>query len=1077
RKRFHSISFVNVQDVFLVPEELQKHASEVAKRHIISNKKRSPKLLLWRINDNYRYIRSLYKKLNEEVRLKKSVNPASEWLLDNFYIIEEQIKDVKRILKSGNDLLPILKEGYLNGYPRVYALALEMVAHTDGKVDEKVISDFIKAYQSKSLLTTREIWALGYMLRIALIENVRFLCGRINENIKQWREAEGVLDSEDILKAAKEHIKSTEINYSFVEHLLQKLRKRGREAMHIINDLRNLLAEFGVTEEQIAQIEHQYQASMEVTIGNSITSLKLLSSMDWTDIFEDLSSVEQILRKDPSGTYSRMDFASRNYYREIVEKIALNAKVSETLVAIKAVECACDVEDDERKRHVGYYLIDKGKDVLEKRIGFEAKGIHKWLKKTKEHVAFIYIGFILAITVLIELAFLSYTYKHIGKLNNLTAAIIMALVFVTVLIPASEISVSIVNWLVTRIVRPNILPKLELKDGIPDDAATFVVIPALLSDEKRVRELLFNLEKYYLANKGKNVYFALLGDFKDGPDKEMPDDDAIIDCAMSGIKELNKRYAKDDTEIFYYFHRERQYNKSQGKWMGWERKRGALLEFNDMLCGSRKTSYCIVSSDIKKLPKIKYVITLDADTQLPIDTAKELIGTIMHPLNKAIVDEKKGIVTDGYGLLQPRIGVDIVSSNHTLFARIFAGQSGIDPYTTAVSDVYQDLFGEGIYTGKGIYDVEVFQRILRDAIPDNSILSHDLLEGSYVRAGLVTDVELIDGYPARYNSYAMRLHRWVRGDWQLIPWLFSKIKNREGKVVRNPLSVVSKWKIFDNLRRSLVMPSLMVLTAMVFSVFPGNIYIWFGFILLTVAFPAVLEAFDLLLSGQIWVPKGKRFSPVITGFKAALYRALVLFIFMPYQAYLMSDAVIRTLWRVFFTRKNLMEWVTAADMERKLKNDISSSFRRMWVAVLEALAIFALDYSFFPFTWQLTLPLLALWSMPPYLAYYISLPVEREVKRLSEEDIGELRFIARKTWRYFEDFVGPDDNYLPPDNYQEDPPNGIAHRTSPTNIGLLLISTLSARDFGYLSTLKMIERLDSTISTIEKMDKWNGHLF
>lgn len=514
----------------------------------------------------------------------------------------------------------------------------------------------------------------------------------------------------------------------------------------------------------------------------------------------------------------------------------------------------------------------------------------------------------------------------------------------------------------------------------------------------------------------------------------------------------------------------------QKSWMGWERKRGALVEFNDLLRGKEDTSFYVVSDDVTKL-NIKYVITLDADTNLPIDAAKKLIGTLLHPLNRAVIDKDEGIVVEGYGLLQPRIGIDIESANASLFSKIYAGEGGIDPYTTAVSDVYQDLFGEGIYTGKGIYDVDVFRDLLRDTIPDNSILSHDLLEGSFVRTGLVTDVELIDGFPSKYNSHMMRLHRWVRGDWQLLPYLKSKIKNRRGEIVKNPLSLITKWKIIDNLRRSVISIALVIMLLLGFTFLPGSSPFWLTVAVLTVFFPVIPALVDVIFKGQWRQYWEKRYKAVITGIEAAFYQSLLNFVFLPYQAYIMSDAIVRTLVRLYVTKRNLLEWVTAADMEKRLKNDFASFFRRMWMSIAEGAALLALTSYFKPQSLIWAMLIFLIWAISPYIAFYISQLLIPKLKTVSQEKIEELRLIARKTWRFFEDFVTEKQHYLPPDNFQEDPPNGIAERTSPTNIGLYLVSVVGSRDLGYITTTEMVDRIEKTVETLKKMEKWNGHLY
>jgi len=1078
---------IEASDAILGPEEAEKHAIEIARAHVVKRKNIWPRWIIPRLVKNFRFIREVYHQLSSDVEKAFPTSPAAEWLLDNFYIIEEQVNEIKQNLsRKSYTRLPVLKSGRLKGYPRIYAIALELIAHTDGRLDEKNIISFIKSYQSQALLSIGEIWSLGIMLRIALIGNLRYISKNMLETQQQWHKAEVLADhivkninngEEELIKIIEEHIGSFDsINPSMLEHLMQRLRKYGSKAGAIISCINKKLSEHNVSSEMIAAMEHQIQAARQISIGNSITSLKLVATMDWSDVFESLSHVENVLIHDPAGVYTQMDFESRDYYRKTIEKLARKYNTSEMLIAKKAVECAEEgtesIHLSPAANHVGYYLIGNGRKKLEEKIGYKLSGIKAIGALLKRHCAALYICSIALITALICVLFMCYAFRQ----NPSPSAAIILLAGIAVLIPASDIAVTLINFIVCHSNCPSILPKLDLSGGIPEDCSTMVIIPTLLPNEKRVGELLEQLEMHYLSNKEQNLYFALVGDFKDSVSEEMPEDKGIIEKGLEGVRKLNERYASEDKPIFFFFHRHRQLNEAHQKWMGWERKRGAIIEFNDLLLGSNDTSYSFVSTEPSKLPKVKYVITLDADTRLPIGAAKKLVGTLSHPMNRAVIDRQKGIVVEGYGILQPRIEINIVSANETYFSRIFAGHGGVDAYSAAVSDVYQDLFGEGIFTGKGIYELSTFQEILKDSIPENTVLSHDLLEGSYIRAGLVTDIELVDGYPAKYNSYAMRLHRWVRGDWQLFPWLAPRVRDRHGKLRQNPLSAISKWKIVDNMRRSLVAPSLLILTILGFSILPGNALVWLGFALLAIAFNAVIHLLRIIFSGEFRTVVPIKNFKVICGFKAMLYQSVLQLLFIPYQAYLMLDAVIRTLVRVLITHKNMLEWVTAADMEASLKNDSASFWRRMWVSPICGIAVLSLAVLFSEEA-VAAAALTVLWVISPQVAYIISGKYKKRIPRVSDEDIIELRRLSRKTWRYFEDMVTEEDNYLPPDNYQEMPPNGIAHRSSPTNIGLYLASAVCARDLGYIGSVELGKRIDKTVTVIEKMDKWEGHLY
>jgi len=1080
-----------IDDAYLGLEELKEHAIGIARNHYVKKSLRISNWLILRMNKNYNTILEAYKTLNDDVQNGFPVPSAAEWLLDNFYVIEEEVKDIRQSLPDKHlNHLPVLKSGYLKGYPRIFAIALEIVSHSDGKIEETVLKGFIEAYQTQKTLLSKELWTLALMLRIALIEKVAQICIRMLETRRQWLKAEEVTElllaekdkgKEEVLNIINEYVRERGAVYSsFIEHLLNKLKKQGKKGLAALKYIDERLYDQGLKSEEVASFEHQVQAASQVSIGNALTSLKFISSMDWNEIFETLSHVELILKQDPAGIYSNMDFESRDYYRNAIGKLAELYNVSETLVVLKALECAKEGEASKGENfglnHIGYYIIGKGRKKLLLKIGNKYKLYKSFSEIIRMQPEGFYIGSILFITALITGLLIYYAIKKSIYMEIApVAAALLALI--SSFIPASEIAVALVNTFINNILKPTLIPKLQLKEGIPEEYSTMVIVPTLLPNEKRVDELVEQLEIHYLSNREKNLYFALVGDFKDSKEEFNPEDGKIIDRALKGIERLNKQYSSDGKDIFYFFHRQRQYNDAQKRWMGWERKRGAIIELNELLRGSQNTSYNIMSCELDKIPYVRFVITLDADTKLPISAAKRLIGTLAHPLNKAIVDETKKIVIEGYGVLQPRIIINTLSTIISPFTKIFSGQGGIDPYTNAISDVYQDLFGEGIFTGKGIYELDTFQKVLKDAIPDNAILSHDLLEGCYIRAGLVSDISLVDGYPARYNSFSMRLHRWVRGDWQLLPWLASKIRTREDKKIKNPLSLICKWKILDNLRRSLVSPGLFFLIVLGLLILPGSVYVWLGLAVLSLSIYLLIQIAINFLDGSYFKYKQGKYAAGINPLKAGIYQVILQIVFLPYQAYLMIDAIVRTIIRLYFTKRNMLEWVTAADMEASLKNDAKSFLRRMWMAPLAGLIILAAVATIRPAAIVPSVIIALMWISSFYVAYIISKPYKAKAPELKKDEIELLRKIARKTWAFFEDFVTEKENFLPPDNYQEDPYKGIAHRTSPTNIGLMMTSVISAADLGYISQHDMVELLNNVLNTLDKLDKWEGHLY
>lgn len=1058
-------------------EDLFVRGKDLAERHKTDAYNGPMKRKFLNIGEDASALLDAYQKINEQVKAKQSIIHAAEWLLDNFYMLEEQSKQIQMELPKNLKELPVLD----SGIPRVYTIAEEVVAFTDGILDEDIIINFIEGYQSIVPLNSDELWIIPLMIKVALIKRIRELAVHIVELQNQKNQGrkwgalllENIDGSKDKLhRLIMEHDKENGyMSTSYAEGMLQIFRSNGNRAASLMTWLDGKLALQGTNIDEMIQKEHQKQAGYQVSIGNSITSLKFLLSIRWEDIYEDLSPLEKILNEDPSGFYPDMEFASRNYYRNELVKIARKYKVSEFQVAKIAIECSNNAMDsskeDIRKGHVGYYLVGDGRRELKAHLG-DKHGGNGWLK---DHPTAFYLGSIALIVLLAMCLMINYLYRLDPEQNIL----LLVLSGILLLIPVITLAVGFMHWLVPRIIPPCYLPKLELKDGIPEEYRTMVVIPTLLSSEKRVWELIEQMEVFYLANQEENLHFALVGDFKDSKNEHEPDDEAIVDAATRSVKELNERYARDGESIFYFFHRHRQWNAMQGSWMGWDRKRGALVEFTSLLRGDDNTGFSIKIGDLSILPKIKYVITLDADTNLPRDAAKRLIGTLAHPLNRPIVDKSLNRVVEGYGLLQPRIGVAVDSASRSSFALTFSGQTGVDPYTTAVSDVYQDLFCEGIFTGKGAYDVDVFDGILKEAIPENTVLSHDLLEGCYIRAGLVTDIELIDGYPANYIAYAMRQHRWVRGDWQLLPWLSSRVLNSKKENKRNPLTLISKWKIFDNLRRSLVSPSLFLLLTFGLTILPRSDWFWLGLFAVTLALPLLMDVVGSFL-GKMG-SHTQSMGDILYGTKNLAMQIILTFVFLAHQAYLMTDAIVRTIIRVFFTRRNLLEWVTAADADRKFKGTLEDYWKKMLPSMVIAVAffiwvvLFRRSILFIPFIISI------IWLMSPLIAYSISKPRYKKIPELSKEQIDKLRIISRKTWKYFDEFVNSQENWLPPDNYQEEPNVGIAHRTSPTNIGITLASILSARDLGYISTGQVIDRFENTFKTLRKLEKWNGHLY
>ena len=1057
--------------------------------------------LLPRLEENARQLLTAYRTLAEAIRRERAISPAAEWFVDNFHIVEDQLREIREDLPVGYYReLPKLVRGELADYPRVYALALTFVAHTDSRLDAETLRRFLRTYQQHRPLTIGELWAVAISLRLALVENLRRLATRIVAARAAREEADALAD-ELLELAGRQPERLTEplagrlgggeeLDRAFVVQLTRRLRDQDPAVAPVFDWLERRLQRRGQTTEQIVHLEHQRQAAAQFTVGNIINSMRLLSTLDWRVFFESVSLIDPVLGEDPAGVYAVMDFATRDRYRHVVERVSKRTRRPERDVAGAAVRLAAEAAQasqsaqsaqpagpaepgaaDNERAHVGYYLIGAGASELEREFAYRPKARERRLRALLAHPTGFYLGALALLTALAVGALVFGAYLAGAGWGVLAAFALLSLV------PASELAVGVLNWDVTHLLPPRVLPKLDTSEGIPAEARTMVVIPAILSGEPAVDELLANLEIHHLANRDGHIYFALLGDFADAETEVDETDAAILERALAGVGQLNARYGGEGPARFHLFVRRRLRNEGEGRWMGWERKRGKLQEFNRLLRGARDTSYAVATADAELLAGVRYVITLDADTRLPRDAARRLVGVALHPLNRPRHDRATGRVTRGYGILQPRVSISLEGASRSRFARVFAGSAGLDPYTTAASDVYQDLFGEGSFTGKGLYDVDAFETALEGRIPDNSILSHDLFEGLHARCALVTDVELFDDSPAQYDSYARRGYRWVRGDWQIARWLFARVPGADGRRVRNPLPVISRWKIFDNMRRSLVAPSVLVWLAAVWTFVPGTPAWWTLFVVVTLAFPVYAN-----FAAGVWprargIPWATHLRGVWGDAKKNTAQLLVVLTSLAHQAYLNADAVARTLYRTLVSRRRLLEWMTAAQAEQGRARTLFDMVRFMWPAVALALEVTALVYTLRPSAFVVAAPFLVAWACAPYVMHRLSRRPGAGPQELSAADARDARLLARRTWRFFEEFVGAEDNWLPPDNFQEDPKPVVAHRTSPTNVGLSLLATVAAHDLGYVGTLELVERLELTLDTLQRLPKFRGHLF
>ena len=1066
-------------------EQLVLHAKTLAENHPVVTRRASNRLLA-RLGENEQILRA-YNRATQAVDETRRVTHAAEWLLDNFYLIEEQIQMARRHLPRGYSReLPRLCAGPSAGLPRVYDLVLELISHVDAQLDAEPLRAFVAAYQTVSALKLGELWAIPIMLRLALIENLRRVTtrlmiarhdrdladlwvGRLQEMAEQ-NPAHLVVVVADMAQS------TLPLSSAFVAEFSQRLSRQSPVTHLARGWLEQRLTDQGLSIEQLVHLESQNQAADQVSVSHTINSLRFLGALDWREFVEDMSQVDKTLRLDPSGVYGKMDFFTRDRYRHTVEAMSRHSRLPELEVAQKAIQLAegsaREKGTQDRAAHVGFYLIDKGLPVLER----AAEMRHPWPTAVERGIhrfplAF-YAGGVLSFTAAATLGFIQQARAIDVQGWKL---VFFTLVF---LLCSSQLAVALMNWLATFLVKPRLLPRLDFSAGIGLECRTIVVVPTMLTNPKAVARLVESLEIHYLANRDRNLYFALLTDFQDAPEAIRTEDTLLVEQAREGIETLNAKYQSDRPNIFFLFHRPRRWNEIEGLWMGYERKRGKLTEFNAMLRGGSRDCFSEVVGDTSILPAIKFVITLDTDTQLPRDAARQLAGTMAHPLNRPQFDSARGVVTEGYSILQPRVGVSLPSAGRSWFVKLFAGEVGIDPYTRAVSDVYQDVFREGSFIGKGIYDVDAFQRAVAGRFPENAVLSHDLIESCHARSALVSDVELYEEYPSRYNTDINRRHRWIRGDWQIAQWLLPRVPGPDARRIANPLSPLSQWKILDNLRRSLVPAALLLLLLGNWLLLPDLGAAGPILVLLIITLPAWLSATVELFRKPREASLALHVRGLVGSAGRQLGQALLTFVFLPYDAFITLDAIGRTLARLLFTRRRLLEWQTSSDSERAAHSDPGGFYATMWVAPAIALACGVCLGLTRPSQLPLAAPILGLWLASPWIAWRISQPIgPSTAPELRPKQVVFLRRTARKTWRFFETFVTAEEHWLPPDNFQEDPAPVLASRTSPTNMGLALLANLAASDFGYVSVGQLLRRTQDALGTMQALERHRGHFF
>ena len=1077
-----------VREELFSAERLEQHARSLAVAQTVTPRPARGHPLSRRLAANSAVLLHAYRMTAQSAEAGRAITPAAEWLVDNYYLVEREIREIRAALPSGYyRQLPKLLAGPFAGYPRVFGVAWAFIAHTDSHFDADMLCRFVRAYQDVQPLTIGELWAVAITLRIVLVENLRRMADLIIRSSDARQEANGLADR--LLGAGGHAVEpaaivlaqrdGTNLSDAFAVQLVHRLRDQDPRITPALTWLDKHLAAQGSTADTIVHDEHQRQGAGVVTVRNIITSMRMISDTDWPDLFERISPVDDML--SAKSAFREMDFPTRNLYRSAVEELSRGANRTELDVTCAAVQAAnhsaCSAARIEQERHAdpGYHLLAGGRRAFETAIGFRPSA-RAWPGRLSRRLGmggYVGAGSIVAAVLLAVPLFVLHAQGF--------SAAWLGLLGILGLVPASDAAVAVVNRAMTRGFGATPLPALELRSGIPAKLRTLIAVPTLLTSTAAIEEQIGLLEVHHLASPEGELHFALVSDWLDAPTQNVDGDELLLETATAGIARLNRRYGPAPGGArFLLLHRKRVWNAGEARWMGWERKRGKLHELNRLLRGAADTSFLPIGGTPPTVPAdVCYVITLDADTRLPRDTVHRLIGKMAHPLNRPYFDPAAGRVMAGHAVLQPRVTPSLpVGREGSLFQRVFSSMNGIDPYAAAVSDVYQDLIGEGSYAGKGIYEIDAFEAALAGRVPDSALLSHDLFEGIFARAGLASDIEVVEAFPARYDVAARRHHRWARGDWQLLPWLLGYASSAGTNRTSSEVPAAGRWKMLDNLRRTLSAPAcvLSLLAGLALPFAAGAV--WIGFVLLTVLVPTLIPVVAAIVPRRSGTTLRSHLAAFGSDLRLALTQWGLVITFLGYQSCLMGDAITRTLVRLFLTRRHLLEWVPAAQAAIGRRLDLLDLYRVMASGVAVGVAALTVPLLTGHGAWPLAVPLAALWIASPAIARGISRsPGIAGRMSVSTADGQALRVIARRTWRFFETFVTTADHMLPPDNFQEDPAPALAHRTSPTNMGLYLLSVTAARDFGWLGTEEAAERLQATLATMGRLARFRGHFY
>ena len=1065
-------------------ERLEAHARSLAAAQTTAPLATRGRSLSPRLAENGVLLLAAYESIVEAIADNRALTPAAEWLIDNYHLVEAQIRAIETNLPPGYyRLLPKLLTGPFAGYPRVFGLAWAFVAHTDSCFDAEALVKYVSAYQEVQPLTIGELWAASITLQIVLIENLRRLARQITISRIERNEADATADR--LLGVSGRPVETAAVVFAgrrveplpraFAVQLVHRLRDQDPRFTPALTWLDDRLAKQNLTADQAVREVLRDEGAANVTVRNIITSLRMIAEVDWKELFERICLVDAALAA--GSRFNEMEFSTRTLYRSAIEILARNSRHSELEIAGKAMSEALKPRPDipllEQMRlgDPGYYLLAGGRRDFETSIGFR-KLRARPARLTARLLFDVYAASIVAVSaILIALPLVALAHLGAGAVQLLVLALLGA-------VPATDVGVAIVNRIVSACVPALPLPGLALREGVPESLRTLVAVPTLLTSKDSIADQIERLEIHHLACPEGDLHFALLSDWTDGEAEHADGDADLAAFARQGVEALNERYGPAPAgPRFLLLHRRRVWNASERCWIGWERKRGKLHELNRLLRGAKDTTFV----DAGATPEnVRYVVTLDSDTRLPRDSVQRLIGKMAHPLNRPRLDLERGIVVEGYSVLQPRVTPSLPKgSEGSLFQRIFSSASGIDPYASAVSDVYQDMFGEGSYAGKGIYEIDAFEATLRGRAPDSTILSHDLFEGTFARAGFASDIEVVEEFPSRYDVSARRSYRWARGDWQLLPWILGIAKAADGvSAKRGHLPRIGRWKMIDNLRRTLSTPTCVLALLYGWSLNGVDAIIWTSFLFATIMVPGLIPLLSDLSKRRAGVSMSTHLRALGADLRLCGTMIGLSVTFLADHAILMSDAILRTLWRLTVSRRHLLQWTAAAQASVGKGLDLEGFAFRMSGAMGVAIVGLAIAVYFGHHNFVLASPFVALWFASPAVARYVSVaPDARGPATISAADKQTLRQTARLTWRFFDAYVTPDDNMLPPDNFQEDPTPVLAHRTSPTNIGLYLLSAVSARDFGWIGETQTLERLEQTLATLQKLARFRGHFY